>query len=43
MNSSTRFISSQQAAHVKHRYIGESGKLISDHIEIANIKNWKVF
>ena len=31
-------ISSQQTAHVKNRHIGESGRLISDVIEIAKIK-----
>ena len=31
-------ISSQQTAYVKSRHIGESGRLISDVIEIAKIK-----
>ena len=31
-------ISSQQTAYVKNRHIGESGRLISDVIEIAKIK-----
>ena len=31
-------ISSQQTVHVKNRHIGESGRLISDVIEIAKIK-----
>ena len=38
------FISSQQTAYVKNIYIGESGRLISDIIEIAKIicfiKKW---
>ena len=36
-------ISSQQTAFVKNRYIGESGKLISDVIEITIIENIEVF
>ena len=36
-------ISSQQTAYVKNRHIGERGRLISDVIEIAKIKNWTVF
>ena len=38
-------ISSQQTEYVKNRHIGESEseRLISDVIEIAKIKNWKVF
>ena len=31
-------ISSQQTAHVKNRHIGESGRLISDVIEITKIR-----
>ena len=31
-------ISSKQTAYVKNRHIGESGRLISDIIEIAKIK-----
>ena len=31
-------MSSQQASYVKNRHIGESGRLISDIIEIAKIK-----
>ena len=31
-------ISSQQAAYVKNRHIGESGRLISDIIEITKIR-----
>ena len=31
-------ISSQQTAYAKNKHIGESGRLISDVIEIANIK-----
>ena len=31
-------ISSQQTAYVQNRHIGESGRLISDVIEIAEIK-----
>ena len=36
-------ISSQQTAFVKNRYIGESGKLISDVIEITIIESIEVF
>ena len=36
-------ISSQQTAYVKNRHIGESGRLISDVIEIAIIKKWAFF
>ena len=36
-------ISSQQTAYVKNRHIGESGRLISDIIEIAKIKNRRFF
>ena len=36
-------ISSQQTAYVKNRHIGESGRLISDVIEIAKIKKLNVF
>ena len=36
-------ISSQQTAYVKNRHIGESGRLISDVIEIAKIKKIEVF
>ena len=32
-------ISSQQAAYVKNRFIGESGRLISDIIEISGCFN----
>ena len=32
-------ISSQQTAHVKNRFIGESGRLISDIIEISGCFN----
>ena len=28
---------------IKNRHVDESGRLISDVIEIAKIKNWKVF
>ena len=34
-------ISSQQSAHFKSKHIGESGRLISDVIEIAKIKKFK--
>ena len=36
-------ISSQQKAYVKNRHTGDSGKLISDVIEITEIKNIKGF
>ena len=36
-------ISSQQTAYVKNRHIGESGRLISDIIEITKIRNIEVF
>ena len=36
-------ISSQQTASVKNRPIGESGRLISDIIEITEIRNIKGF
>ena len=36
-------ISSQQAAYVKNRHIGESGRLISDIIEITEIRNIEGF
>ena len=36
-------ISSQQTAYVKNRHIGESGRLISDVIEIAKIKKLDSF
>ena len=36
-------ISSQQTTYVKNRHIGESGRLISDVIEIAKIKKLEVF
>ena len=36
-------ISSQQTAYVKNRHIGESGRLISDVIEIAKITKIEVF
>ena len=36
-------ISSQQTAYVKNRHIGESGRLISDIIEIAKIKRIEGF
>ena len=36
-------ISSQQTAYVKNRHIGESGRLISDIIEIAKIKKNRFF
>ena len=31
-------VSSQQTSHVKNRHIGESGRLISDVIEITKIR-----
>ena len=34
----TDLISSQQTAYVKNRHIGESGRLISDIIEITKIR-----
>ena len=36
-------ISSQQTAYVKNRHIGESGRLISDIIEITEIRNIEGF
>ena len=36
-------ISSQQTAYVKNRHIGESGRLISDIIEIAKIRKTEGF
>ena len=36
-------ISSQQMISVKNRHIGESGRLISDIIEITEIRNIKDF
>ena len=36
-------ISSQQTAYVKNRLIGESGRLISDIIEITEIRNIEGF
>ena len=36
-------ISSQQTAYVKNRHIGESGRLISDIIEIIEIRNIEGF
>ena len=36
-------ISSQQAAYVKNRHIGESGRLISDIIETTKIRNIEGF
>ena len=36
-------ISSQQAAYVKNRHIGEIGRLISDVIEITKIRNIEGF
>ena len=36
-------ISSQQTASVKNRHIGESGRLISDIIEITEIRNIEGF
>ena len=36
-------ISSQQTAYVKNRHIGESGRLISDIIEITKIRNIEIF
>ena len=36
-------VSSQQTTYVKNRHIGESGRLISDVIEIAKIKKLKGF
>ena len=35
-------ISSKQTPYVKNRHIGENERLISDIIEIAKIKKWKV-
>ena len=37
------FISTQQTAYVKNRHIGESGRLISNIIEIAKIKKMEGF
>ena len=36
-------ISSQQTVYVKNRHIGESGRLISDIIEFAKIRNIEGF
>ena len=36
-------ISSQQTAYVKNRHIGESGRLVSDVIEITETRNIKGF
>ena len=36
-------IYSQQTAYVKNRHTGESGRLISDIIEIIKIRNIEVF
>ena len=36
-------ISTQQTAYVKNRHIGESGRLISDIIEIAGLKKLEGF
>ena len=39
----TDFISLQKSAYVKNKQIGESGRLISDAVEIAKRKMLKVF
>ena len=36
-------ISSQQTAYVENRFIGESGRLISDKIEISDLLNIEGF
>ena len=41
--SSTRFNLLQQTAYVKNRNIGESGNLISDEIEITEVKDIEGF
>lgn len=43
MNTPPKLVSLEKTANVKNKFIGESGRLISDIIEITDLYNLEVF